>query len=286
MIIDCKEIKENELSKIKSEIELLNKTPKLLIITAKDFDEASKSYIKNKTKVLSDVGIDVRVKEIFWENLDGKISMLEYLKNTIFRANNDNTINGIIVQLPLPYGVTESDFADCIEWSKDVDGFNSINKGRLQSGLECLIPCTAQGVASALDDKLDGKNVTIINRTSLVGLPLHKILLDRNATITMCHSKTKELENIYSKSDIIVTAVGKKNFINTDKLKDGCTIIDVAILKDEVTGKLCGDIPKEMYSKLDDRCIKYTTVPSGVGLLTCTFLAKNVLMAFTIQNGK
>lgn len=282
MIIDCKQIKQDKIKEIKDKVDSLSLIPKLIIISDVGYDSASEVYIKNKIKTLNECGIDSEVINLNDISYNTKEEYLSNIKTVINISNKDSCVNGIIVQLPLKYGVTEKDFADDIDWTKDVDGFSSINRGRLMNGLDCLIPCTALGVMSTLPKDLSGKDVIVINRSGLVGLPLYKLLLDRNATVMTCHSKTRFINDNISFADIIITAVGKSNFINVDCVNINSTIIDVAITRDE-SGKLCGDIPKDKYDYLNKIRANYTTVPNGIGLLTCASLANNIVKACTFQ---
>lgn len=285
MIIDCKQIKQQKIEKLKGKVNSLSFTPKLAIISAVGYDNASSVYIKNKIKTCNEIGIDVEVIDLKYKEVDNKFSMLYRIINAIELLNSDNCINGIIVQLPLPYGITEKDFADFIDWRKDVDGFNSINRGRLINGMDCLIPCTASAVMSVLPKDLSYKYITLINRSGLIGLPLFKLLTDRNGTVTMCHSKTCNTQLDIACADIVISAVGEANFINIEDIQHSKIIIDVAITRDEV-GKLCGDIPKDKYDYLDKIGVKYTTVPNGIGILTCVELANNVVKSCELQELK
>lgn len=274
-ILNCKEyrdLKEVGIAKfiLENSIKL-----KLVIIQVGD-DFASNSYINSKLKACERCRIESELIKLE-EN-----ATQEDLLKIIARLNESDNVTGILVQSPLPEHIDQQVINDAILYTKDVDGFSTINKGKLYNGQDCLVPCTAQGVIEILHHNeidIDGKNVVIINRSDLVGKPLMHLFLQNNATVTVCHSHTRDLKDICSQADIIVVGVGKPNFITNDFVKEGAIILDVGI--NFVENKLCGDVN---FFDCIDKCSKITTVPGGVGLLTVTNLLSNVIKAYSLQN--
>lgn len=274
-IINCKEYRDRKEIGI-ANIVLENSLKLKLVIIQLGDDPASNSYINNKLKACERCKIDSELIK-----LDINTSQEDLLK-IICRLNESENVNGIIVQSPLPSHIDKNIVSDAIIYNKDVDGFSIINKGRLYSNEECLVPCTAQGVIDILnynDIGIEGKNVVIINRSDLVGKPLMHLFLQNNATVTICHSYTQNLKEISSSADILVVGVGKPNFITKDYIKDGAVILDIGINFFE--NKLIGDVD---FFDCIEKCSKITTVPGGVGLLTVTNLLINVLKTFDISN--
>lgn len=273
-ILDCKgyrDLKEVGIAKY-----ILENSLKLrLVIIQVGDDFASNSYINNKLKACERCRIESELIK-----LDEKVSQDELLK-IIHRLNESDNVTGIIVQFPLPAHIDSQVINDSIVYTKDVDGFSIINKGKLYSNKDCLIPCTAQGIIEILkynNLEIDGKNVTIINRSDLVGKPLMHLFLQNNATVTICHSHTNNLKEICLKSDIIVIGIGNPNFLKSDFIKEDAVILDVGI--NFLDNKLCGDVD---FFDCIEKCSKITTVPGGVGLLTVTNLLSNVVKAHSIQ---
>ncbi len=274
--IDCKQLKLEELEELKRQID--DKNIGLRIIQVEG-DSASDVYVRNKMKAGRDIGLDI--KHIL---LDQTFET-EQIINIINVLNDDDSINGIMVQLPLPKHLDEQKIINAIKPEKDVDGLTYENLGRIISKEEGLRPCTAEGVIDILDksiglNNLEGKQITIIGRSKLVGLPLYHMLLEYNATPVICHTKTKNLENYTQNADIIVTAAGaNKPFINKEMIKEGSIIIDVSTVKGE-DGKLHGDV---VYDDVVDKAAFVTPVPGGVGQLTVLELMKNTYKAYNLQ---
>lgn len=279
MILDGKELSKKIKTQLKLEVETLkNKTgkpPKLAVVLVGD-DPASAIYVKNKKNACKFVGITSEVKV-----LDKSTTQTE-LESVLSTLNSDKTVNGILLQLPLPNGLNERQALNCINPQKDVDGLTTVNMGKLLTNEQGLTPCTPTGIMELFNEyniNLDGKHVVIINRSLLVGKPLEQMLLHKNATVTICHSHTKNIESLTKNADIIVTAVGKKNFLTKSMVKKNATIIDVAIVRDE--NGICGDADFKMLVK---KAEFITPVPGGVGPLTIAMLLKNTIKAFKNQN--
>lgn len=279
MILDGKELSKKIKTQLKLEVETLKnktgKTPKLAVVLVGD-DPASAIYVKNKKNACKFVGITSEVKV-----LDKSTTQTE-LESVLSTLNSDKTVNGILLQLPLPNELNERQALNCINPQKDVDGLTTVNMGKLLTNEQGLTPCTPTGIMELFNEyniNLDGKHVVIINRSLLVGKPLEQMLLHKNATVTICHSHTKNIESLTKNADIIVTAVGKKNFLTKSMVKKNATIIDVAIVRDE--NGICGDADFKMLVK---KAEFITPVPGGVGPLTIAMLLKNTIKAFKNQN--
>ena len=275
MILDGKVVAADIKQRLKEEIDAAvansGRRPKLVIITVGD-DPASKVYIRNKMKAAEEVGIEV--DHLIYEE-DEPQRVIDYID----MLNYADRVDGIMVQLPLPKGWNEREIIDAIDPAKDVDGLTTTNIGRLRSGQDCLKPCTAQGIIDLCkyyNIELDGKDVTIIGRSNIVGKPLADMMMAEGATVTQCHSHTKQLQNHTDYADIVVSAIGQPKFI-TDFHVHGCqTIIDVGINRDE-NGKLCGDVD---FDEVKDFVENITPVPGGVGPMTVAELMKNVVIAW------
>jgi methylenetetrahydrofolate dehydrogenase (NADP+) / methenyltetrahydrofolate cyclohydrolase len=250
--------------------------PKLATILVGE-NPASQVYINIKKKICTEVGIaSVSVK--LEENIEK-----DELINVIKDLNNDTTVHGILLQLPLPTHLKadSTTFIANISPLKDVDGLHPINKGKLFDYNEEYAPCTPKGIVKILESyniEIKGKHVVIVNRSNLVGKPLIFMMLKRNATITVCHTSTVQIEEFTKKADILVVAVGKPNFINKNMIKNGVVLIDVGT--NRVNGKLTGDID---YSDVFDKCSFITPNPGGIGPLTVAFLMKNTFIAYKNQ---
>ena len=273
-IIDGKKISLEIKNELKEKVSLLKVKPKLVVISVGD-NEASKVYVGQKEKCANYIGID------YLHMHYDKISDDDLIKE-IVKLNKDKKVNGIIVQLPLPDGMDSTTIVNSIDVSKDVDGLTYLNAGLLLNNSETLTSCTPTGIMELLKhEKIDlvGRNAVVIGRSILVGKPMMNLLINANATVTMCHSKTKNIEKITKKADIIVVAIGKKHFLTRDMVKRGSVIIDVGI--NRVDGKLYGDCD---YDNLYDKVSKITPVPGGVGPMTVVMLMKNVIKAYEMQN--
>ena len=272
-LLDARKIVEKKITELKNRIDKLEKKPKLVIIRIGD-DFASGKYVANKIKRCSEVGID---SEII--HLEENITQLE-VEETILRLNEDKNITGILLQLPIPKHLDEDYLTNLIKDEKDVDGFTIANMGKLSLGLDGNIACTPRGIITLLkefDIEIESKDVLIINRSNIVGKPLIQMFLKENATVTIAHSKTKNLKEKVKLSDIVVTAVGKINFLSADDFSDNTTIIDVSINFDEF-GKMCGDISKDNYSILiEEKNCNITPVPNGVGQMTVIELIEQTI---------
>lgn len=250
-------------------------TPSLAVIQVGD-NKASSIYIKNKKKACEEVGI--RFEHIKFNDTISE----ELVINEIKRLNNDISINGILVQLPLPLGFDEGKIINTISPVKDVDGLTYQNVGNLVLENDCLVPCTPLGVMELLkayNVRLSGKNVCIVGRSNLVGKPLIQLLLRNDATLSVCHSKSLDIKNHTKQADVLIVAAGHPNLITKDMVKDGVVIIDVGINKEG--NLLCGDVDFDNVSK---KASLITPVPGGVGPMTVACLLKNVVKAYQIQN--
>ena len=271
--IDGKKLQTKLKQELKEKIENLEKKLKLVVIQVGD-NPASNVYIRNKKNLCEEMNI--LFEHIKYENISEENLILE-----IEQLNNDNNVTGILVQFPLPKEIDERKITEAIDPKKDVDGLTSQNLGKLFKKEETLIPCTALGIIKILKENqidLTGKKVTIVGRSTLVGLPLIGLLLNENATVTICHSKTENLKEETKQADIVIVAIGKKEFITKEYIKEGAIVIDVGINRHE--GKLYGDCD---YNSIYDKCSYITPVPGGVGPLTVTMLVNNVYEAYKLQ---
>ena len=273
-IIDGKELAKNIRLKLKDEvIELKNAdiNPKLAVIMVGD-DKASKVYVKNKSKACEDVGIE------YEEYILPEKTKMEELLELIEKLNNDETVHGILVQSPLPKGLDANEAFRTISPKKDVDGFNPINVGKLSLNQDCFVSCTPYGIIKMLEAyniEIEGANAAIIGRSNIVGKPLAQCLLNKNATVTICHSKTKNLKEITKQADIVIAAIGKAEFVTEDMVKNGATVIDVGINRMD-DGKLLGDTD---FENIKNKASYITPVPGGVGPMTIAMLMHNVVKA-------
>ncbi len=257
---------------IQREVLNLERAPKLSVILVGD-NFASKSYVRGKIKAGKRVGIDVEV--IHFEEDENEITIL----NKIRLLNNDKSVDGIIVQLPLPEHLDVIKIVNEVSVKKDVDGFTYLNAGRLFRGNPLINPCTPQGIMHMLDYMnvdIAGSNAVVIGRSNIVGLPLARMLTEKDATVTVAHSKTKNLKEITSKADILLVAIGKSKFITSDYIKDGAIIIDVGVNRDE-NNKLSGDVD---FDDVFEKASMISPVPRGVGPLTIAMLLRNTLEAY------
>lgn len=274
MIMDGKSLKGEILSGLAEKVKALDKVPTLCVIQVGD-DEASNVYINQKRKMCSEIGYN-----FIHEKYDDSITEEELLKN-IDRFNSNDNIDAILVQMPLPSGINEKNIQNAVNKYKDVDGLNDSNIVDLISGKSSLYPCTACGVISLLDKygvTLEGSNVVIVGRSSLVGMPLFHMLENRNATVTLCHSKTRNLQSITKNADIIISATGVKGLIKEDMVNNNAVVVDVGITREN--GKLYGDVDFDNVSK---KASLITPVPGGVGPMTIASLAQNILKAYKMQ---
>ncbi len=271
---DLANLRREELKvKIEDAVKTYGRAPHLVVILVGD-NPASVSYVTGKEKASIEVGIKnttIRMPE--------DVTEAELLK-TIDDLNSDDLVDGILVQLPLPKHINEAKVIKRIDVSKDVDGFHPLNVAALFSKQECTLPCTPKGIMEVLDSihaEIEGKKACVIGRSNIVGLPIYKMLLDRNATVVSCHSRTKDLANIANKADILVVAIGKARFVTEDMVKEGAIVIDVGVNRDPETGKLCGDVD---FKNVKDKASYITKVPGGIGPMTITCLMENSYECF------
>lgn len=265
--------------KLKKEVEdlkAINIVPKLAVILVGN-DPASKVYVRNKSKACQEVGIE------YEEILLDENTTMDKLLSIIKKLNDRKDINGILLQSPIPKGLNIQEAFNLIDYRKDVDGFNPINIGKLLTGQDCFISCTPFGIMKMFEEyniDLTGKNAVVIGRSNIVGKPMAQCLLNKNATVTICHSKTKNIGKITKNADIIVSAVGKINMVTKEMVKPGAVVIDVGMNRNE-EGKLVGDVDFENVSKVSSYI---TPVPGGVGPMTIAMLLNNVVKATKLQN--
>lgn len=260
---------------LKKEIKENNLTPRLVVIQIGD-NAASDIYVKNKKRACEYVGIDF--EEIKFPDTISE----DFVIKEINRLNNDISVNGILVQLPLPTGFDEGKIINNINPVKDVDGLTYPNVGNLVLENECLVSCTPLGVMDLLDMynvSLNGKKVCIVGRSNLVGKPLIQLMLKRDATVSICHSKSLDIKDYTRLADVIVVAAGHPNLITKDMVKEGAVVIDVGINKEN--DSLVGDVDFEEVSK---KAGLITPVPGGVGPMTVASLLKNIVKAYKVQN--
>lgn len=279
-ILDGKFVSSEIRKDLKDEVNKLKKNNILVtlaVIICGD-DPASKIYVKNKSKACND--LDIKYEEY---NLDKNISEFE-LSEIIRKLNSRKDINGILVQSPLPKTIDENKIFSLIDEKKDVDGFNTLNVGKLFQGQNTFIPCTPLGIIKLLEFyniNIEGLSTVIIGRSNIIGKPMIECLLRKNATVTVCHSKTKNIRDITKNADIIISCVGKENMVTEDMVKDNAIIIDVGMNKD-VNGHLIGDVD---FKNVINKASYITPVPGGVGPMTITMLMYNVIKACKLQNG-
>ena len=274
VIIDGKELARKTRSNLKIDCEELKKkgiTPKLAVILVGD-DKASKVYVRNKNKACEDVGIE------FEEHiLEAEITQKQLI-DLIEELNNRKDINGILLQSPIPAHLDINEAFRKIAPEKDVDGFNPVNVGKLSLNQDTFVSCTPYGIMKMFEEykiDLEGKDVVIIGRSNIVGKPLIQCCLNKNATVTVCHSHTKNIKQITKNADILISAIGKAKFVTKDMVKDGVVIIDVGINRGE-DGKLTGDVD---FENVSPKASYITPVPGGVGPMTITMLMNNVIKA-------
>ena len=277
-LMNGKEVAERIKTQVKDEIIACGLAPRLAVIVVGN-NPASKIYVNNKKKACEQVGIE-SLEYIFPED----VTEAELIQ-IIDELNEHPCVSGILVQLPLPKHINEAVILERIAPEKDVDCFTAINTGKLWLGKHDLAPCTALGILELLDYyniDIVGKHCVIVGRSNIVGKPVAALMLERNATVTVCHSKTKNLPDITRQADILISAVGKPRFITWGMVKDDAVVIDVGINRDE-NGKLCGDV--DFFKNPDggdgvaDRASYITPVPNGVGPMTVAMLMKNTLIA-------
>ncbi len=275
-IIDGKMIAEKCRNDLKDKICKMNEKPNLSVIRIGE-DAASIIYVRLKHKMCEELGID------FTEyHLDSNTKQEELLE-LINKLNNDEKVNGILLQSPIPYHLNILEAFKSISPEKDVDGFNPINLGKLVQGQECFSASTPLGVMRLLSEyniNVTGKHAVVIGRSNIVGRPMAELLLNANATVTICHSHTKDLADITKTADLLVVAVGKPKFITADMIKEGAIVIDVGINRILDSKKIVGDVD---FDEVKDKCEYITPVPGGVGPMTIVTLMANVIKAYEKQ---
>lgn len=273
-ILDGKKVSAKVREDLKLEVDNLKKEgikPKLAVIMVGN-DLASKVYVRNKNKACEEIGIE------YEEFLLDEETTMEELLNVIDNLNKNQNIDGILLQSPIPKHLDINKAFRAILPEKDVDGFHPINAGKLSIGEKCFVPCTPHGVVKIIEEyniETEGKNVVIVGRSNIVGKPLIQCMLQKNATVTVCHSKTRNLEEFTRKADILIVAIGKQKFITENMVKEGVVVIDIGINRNE-EGKLVGDVDFDSVSK---KASYITPVPGGVGPMTVAMLMENVVEA-------
>ena len=279
-ILDGKQIAKDYRQGLKNQVEALKEkgfTPKLSVILVGN-DGASQSYVRSKKKAAEKIGM---ISEIV--HLEETATEEEVLIE-LNRLNNDDSVSGILVQVPLPKQVSEQKILEAINPDKDVDGFHPINIGKLYIDEQTFVPCTPLGIMEILkhaDIDLEGKNAVVIGRSHIVGQPVSKLLLQKNASVTILHSRSKDMASYLKDADVIVSAVGKPGLVTKDVVKAGAVIIDVGNTPDE-NGKLKGDVA---YDEVKEIASAITPVPGGVGPLTITMVLNNTLLAEKLRRG-
>ncbi len=272
--MDGKELAKTIRAELKEEVESLKKKgihPKLAVIMVGE-DKASAVYVRNKSKACNEVGVE------YEEFLLPTETTMDKLLGLIETLNQDTNIDGILLQSPIPKHLDIDEAFRAIDPGKDVDGFHPVNVGKLSLNQDCFVSCTPFGIIKMLETyhvPIEGKHAVIIGRSNIVGKPLIQCLLNKNATVTICHSKTQNLEEVTKQADILIAAIGKPEFVKANMVKQGATVIDVGINRRE-DGKLVGDVKFEEVSK---QASYITPVPGGVGPMTVAMLMTNVVKA-------
>lgn len=278
-IIDGKAVSAKVKEQVRKEAEVLkNKGIEIgLAVVIVGNNSASRVYVNNKKKACEEVGFNSYEYALPEETTEAELLEL------VEKLNSDDRVNGILVQLPLPKQINENAIINAIRPDKDVDAFHPENVGHIMIGDFSFLPCTPAGVMELIAETgvdVCGKNCVVIGRSNIVGKPMAMLLLHKNGTVTICHSRTKNLAEICSKADILVAAVGKAKFVTPDMIKEGAVVIDVGMNRDE-NGKLCGDVD---YAACFDKAGYITPVPGGVGPMTIAMLMRNTLTAAKIKN--
>ena len=274
ILMDGKAVAQKVRENVRVEVEKLKEqgiNPKLSVIMVGN-DSASAVYVRNKSNACKKAGIE------FDEYLLPEETKEEELIELIEKLNKDDSVHGILLQSPVPKHINIDRAFDTISPKKDVDGFNAVNVGRLTIGQDCFISCTPYGIIKILEEyniEIEGKRAVVIGRSNIVGKPMLQCLLAKNATVTVCHSKTKNLAEVVREADIVVAAIGKPNFITGDMIKEGAVVIDVGINRME-DGKLIGDVN---FEEAEPKASYITPVPGGVGPMTIAMLVENVVKA-------
>lgn len=277
-LLDGKKVKEKILKDLKSEVSKLDRSLGLVVIQVGD-DPASSVYVRQKEKMAELLGYSFRHIKLP-ADVTEKDLLIE-----INNLNNDDLVDGILVQMPIPKHLDQKIIQNAISPYKDVDGLTDVNMGKLVHGEEALVPCTPKGIMRLLKFyKIDvlGKNVVIVGRSDLVGKPLASLMINSHATVTLCHSRSKDLAKITKKADILVTAIGKPKLIGRNYVKRGTVVVDVGINR-LTDGTLCGDVN---FEEVKDKVSYITPVPGGVGQMTVAELGENTYKAYLLKNKK
>ena len=280
-IIDGKKLAKKIREELKIKCDELKQKgiyPKLAVIMVGN-NPASKVYVRNKSNACADVGVEY-VEYLLEENIEQE-ELIELIK----KLNEDKTINGILLQSPIPMHLDINEAFKTITYIKDVDGFSPASVGKLCIGEDTFISCTPYGVMKMLEEyniDLNGKHVVILGRSNIVGKPLIQCCLQKNATVTICHSKTQKLEEITKQADVLISAIGQPEFVKTDMIKDKAVVIDVGINRNK-DGKLVGDVD---FENVKEKARYITPVPGGVGPMTIAMLMNNVIKAAEEQTKK
>lgn len=273
-IIDGKSLAKKIRLELKDEVEKLKEkgiNPKLAVIMVGD-DPGSQVYVRNKSKACEKVGIDF--EEYLYDDSLTEKELLEVIE----KLNKDELVHGILLQSPVPKHININKAFRTISPNKDVDGFNPVNVGNLSIGEDAFISCTPYGIVKMLEEyniETEGKRAVILGRSNIVGKPMIQCMLNKNATVTVCHSKTKNIEEITQEADILIAAIGKPKFVKKDMVKKGATVIDVGINRLD-DGTICGDVDFEEVKEIAGHI---TPVPGGVGPMTIAMLLNNVVKA-------
>ena len=277
MIVSGKDLAARLKAEMAAEVatfpEKYGRVPHLVVILVGE-NPASVSYVTGKAKDSAEVGIKnttLRMPESVTE---------QELLDVIAKLNADSDVDGLIVQLPLPKHISEDRVIEAIAVEKDVDGFHPLNVAALWQKQECLLPCTPKGIIKMLKVAgvdIKGKRAVVIGRSNIVGLPVSKLLLDENATVTIAHSRTVDLPTVTRNAEILVVAIGRPKFVTADMVSEGTVVIDVGVNRDPETGKLCGDVD---YAAIEPKASVITPVPGGVGPMTITCLMENTIECF------
>ncbi|MBN8236584.1 bifunctional methylenetetrahydrofolate dehydrogenase/methenyltetrahydrofolate cyclohydrolase FolD [Halobacillus kuroshimensis] len=272
-VIYGKQLAEDLREEMKQEVAVLHEKgvhPKLVVVIIGE-DPASKSYVKGKQRASEKIGMDSDLIELSEETSE------QELLDLIHRLNQDDTVHGILVQLPVPEHISDQKIIEAIDPGKDVDGFHPENAGRMLTGQDTFFPCTPYGIMVMLeraDIDVEGKHAVIIGRSNLVGKPVGQLLLNKNATVTHCHSRTKDLKSHTKQADILIVAAGRPGLVSGEHVKEGAVVIDVGV--NRVDGKLTGDVDFESAKEVASHI---TPVPKGVGPMTITMLLHNTIKA-------
>lgn len=277
IVISGKELAAKRKEEMKIKVinlqERYGRTPKLAVILVGD-DPGSVSYVRGKEKACNEIGVlNMTIKKPTTITEDELLDL-------IYSLNDDNDVDGILVQLPLPKHINSNRIISSIRYDKDVDGFHPANVASLYLKQPGIIPCTPKGIIKVLESQnieIDGKKAVIIGRSNIVGLPVSKLLLDKNATVTVTHSHTKEIETLTREADILIAALGKPLFVKRDMVKEGAVVIDVGVNRNPETGKLCGDVD---FDNVVDKVSYITKVPGGIGPMTISCLIENTIECY------